>query len=130
MLRFVLQTRLESMWARSDARYENMIPIFKPDLRRSRLCTDHVLGSGGIWDEGPTLPALGYSRRVETSVLPPETTPLQATIIIDNEELAKLTAEGSHPAGLSIFTDGSRTDTGAVGYAVTWHGRATRFTWA
>jgi len=37
-----------------------------------------------------------------------------------SEETAKQTAEGPQHPGLSIFTDGSRTDSGAVGYAAAW----------
>ena len=46
-------------------------------------------------------------------------TPLRATIIIE-EETAKRTAEGPQAPGLSIFADGSRTGSGAFGYAVAW----------
>jgi hypothetical protein len=63
--------------------------------------------------------ALGFSGGMETTVLLREVIPLRATIIED-EETAKRTAEGPQAPGLSIFTDGSRTDSGAVGYAVTW----------
>jgi len=61
-----------------------------------------------------------FGARTEGTVLPLETTPLQATVVIDNEATAKRIAEGLQPLGLSIFTDGSRTGTGAVGYAVAW----------
>jgi len=50
--------------------------------------------------------APGFSGRAETAVLPPEASPLRATIITE-EETAKRTVEGPQPAGLSIFTDGS-----------------------
>jgi hypothetical protein len=55
-----------------------------------------------------TVSAWGYSDRVETTVIPPEATPLLATIIIDREAAAKRTAEGTQPVGLSVFTDGYR----------------------
>jgi len=64
--------------------------------------------------------ALGFSGRVESTVLPPEATPLRPTVIIDDEVTAKRTAEGPHPPALPRSTDGSRTDSEAVGYAVSW----------
>jgi len=77
--------------------------------------------------------ALGFSGGAETTILPPETIPLGAAIIIEDEESSKQTAEGPQPPGLSIFTDGSRTDSGAVGYVGTWkrglQWRRPSFTW-
>jgi len=55
-------------------------------------------------------PALGFSRRVQTTVLPPEAAPLRATVIIDAEETAERTAESPQRARLSMLADGSRAD--------------------
>jgi len=59
-----------------------------------------------------TVSVLGRSGRTEA-------TALQATVITDDETTTKRTAEGPQPPGLSTFTDVSRTDSGAVGAAVT-----------
>jgi len=52
--------------------------------------------------------------------LPAEAIPLRAAIVIEDKETAKRTADEPQPLGLPIFTDGFRTDSGAVGSAVTW----------
>jgi len=44
---------------------------------------------------------------------------LDATTIVGDEAGAKYEAERQRP-GLVIFTDGSRTEGGATGYAVVW----------
>jgi len=54
--------------------------------------------------------AIGYLGRVKTTVLPPEATPLRATIIIDDEETTKRTAERPQSCEIPTFADGSRTD--------------------
>jgi hypothetical protein len=44
---------------------------------------------------------------------------LDVITVVEGQADAKAEAERSRP-GLTIFTDGSRTDCGAVGYAVVW----------
>jgi len=46
--------------------------------------------------------------------------PLDATATIDEETAATLEARRLGRPGLSIFTDGSRLENGATGYAATW----------
>jgi len=63
--------------------------------------------------------ALGYSGSVETTVLLEDPEILDAKVIQEDEAAAKGEAERHRP-GLTMFTDGSRLDSGASGYAVTW----------
>jgi ribonuclease HI len=83
-------------------------------LRRSLITGDDGLGSGFAVSQRVTRPESWMVRcwlyGMETTVLPREAIPLQA---------AKRSAEGPQAPGLSIFADGSWTDSGVVGYAVT-----------
>jgi ribonuclease HI len=73
--------------------------------------------------------ALGYSGRqertlphsgwMETTVLLEEPEALDAEMIQEDEVAAKVEAVRLMP-GLTMFTDGSRLDSGAAGYVVTW----------
>jgi len=56
---------------------------------------------------------LGHSGQTETTVLPPEATPMQATIIVDDEETDKRSAEGPQP--LPTLTVSSRAGSDTVG---------------
>jgi hypothetical protein len=62
--------------------------------------------------------ALGYVGRTESIVLLEEPLALDAEIIQEDEAAAKAEAERSR-LGLTIFTDGSRIDSGAAGYMAT-----------
>jgi hypothetical protein len=63
--------------------------------------------------------ALGYSGRTKTTALPEELEAFDADTIQEDEAAAK--AETERPRlGLTMFTDGSRLDSGAAEYAVTW----------
>ena len=64
--------------------------------------------------------ALGCWNGREETVLLEVATPLEATITIEEEAAAALEARSSNRPGLTIFTDGSRLENGATGYAVTW----------
>jgi ribonuclease HI len=66
--------------------------------------------------------ALGYLGRTEEVVLQRLPMALEAAIIVEDQANAKAAAEGPR-SGLTIFTDGSRTDNGEVVYAVTWQNR-------
>jgi len=67
--------------------------------------------------------ALGYSGRLEeTTTMPHASRKLDLELTIEEKE-AKQTAEMGR-TGLTIFTDGSRASSGAVGYAVTWKNRS------
>jgi hypothetical protein len=57
--------------------------------------------------------------RTETIVLLEELEALDAETIQEDEKAAKTEAERTRP-GLTMFTDGSRLDSGAAGYAVAW----------
>jgi len=61
---------------------------------------------------------LGYAGRTEEIVLPAVPEKIGAVIIIEEPKGAKEEAERDRP-GLTLFTDGSRIDSGAIGYAVT-----------
>jgi hypothetical protein len=63
--------------------------------------------------------ALAYIGRTESTVLLEESEALDAVTIQEDEKSAKVEAESIRP-GLTVFTDGSRLDSGAVGYAVAW----------
>jgi hypothetical protein len=63
--------------------------------------------------------ALAYTGRTETTVLLEETEALGAETIREDEKSARAEAERTRP-GLTMFTDGSRLDSGASGCAVTW----------
>jgi len=63
--------------------------------------------------------ALAHRGRTETTVLLEEPEALEAETIQEDEETAKAEAERSR-LGLTMFTDGSRLDSGATGYAVAW----------
>ena len=53
------------------------------------------------------------------TVLLKEPEALDAETIQEDEKTAKAEAERTRP-GLTMFTDGSRLDSGATGYAVVW----------
>jgi ribonuclease HI len=63
--------------------------------------------------------ALAYRGRTETTVLLEEPEALDAKTIQEDEKAAKAEAERVRP-GITMFTDGSRLDSGAAGYAVAW----------
>jgi ribonuclease HI len=63
--------------------------------------------------------ALAYRGRTETTVLLEEPEALDAETIQEDEKSAKTEAERTRP-GITMFTDGSRLDDGATGYAVAW----------
>jgi ribonuclease HI len=62
---------------------------------------------------------LAHRGRTETTVLLEEPEALNTETIQDDEKTAKAEAERTRP-GLTMFTDGSRLDSGATGYAVVW----------
>jgi len=62
---------------------------------------------------------LAYAGRSESTVLLEEPKPLDAELLREEEAEAKAEAEKARP-GLTMFTDGSRLDDGAAGYAVVW----------
>jgi len=64
--------------------------------------------------------ALGYAGRTET---------LDAELLQEKEAEAKAEAEKDRP-GLTMFTNGSRLDSGAAGYDTRWRGRGARPGWA
>jgi hypothetical protein len=58
---------------------------------------------------------------METIVLLEAPEAFDADTIQEDEAAAKAEAEAERPRpGLTMFTDGSRLDSGAAGYAVTW----------
>jgi len=63
--------------------------------------------------------ALAYAGRMESTVLPRAQETLSAELILEEEETAKAEAERTRP-GLTMFTDGSRVESGASGYSVVW----------
>jgi len=63
--------------------------------------------------------ALAYMGRTEPIVLLEDPETLDAELVQEEEAEAKAEAEKDRP-GLTIFTDGSRLDSGAAGYAVVW----------
>jgi len=63
--------------------------------------------------------ALGYAGRTETTVLLEELEAFYAETIQEDGAAAKTEAERPSPS-LTMFTDGSRLDGGAAGYAVAW----------
>jgi len=63
--------------------------------------------------------ALAYAGRAESTVLLEEPETLDAGLLQEEEAEAKAEAEKDRP-GLTIFTDGSRLDSGAAGYSVVW----------
>ena len=63
--------------------------------------------------------AVAYTGRTEETVLLGDPETLDAELIQEEEEEAKKEAEMTRP-GLTVFTDRSRLDDGAAGYAVTW----------
>ena len=63
--------------------------------------------------------ALAYAGGTETTILLEEPESLDA--VLPREENAEAKAEAEKdPPGLTKFTDGSRLDNGAAGYAVLW----------
>jgi len=70
--------------------------------------------------------ALAYGGQTERTVLPEESGTLDAELLQEEETEAKAKADRVRP-GLTMFTDGSRLDNGATGYAVVWKGG---LTWA
>jgi len=63
--------------------------------------------------------AVAHAGRAESTVLLEESETLDAELQQEEEAEAKAEAEKARPA-LSMFTDGSRLDGGAAGYAVVW----------
>jgi len=63
--------------------------------------------------------ALAYGGQTERTVLLEEPETLDAELLQEEEAEAKAAAEGTRP-GLTMFTDGSRLDDKATGYAVVW----------
>jgi len=63
--------------------------------------------------------ALAYGGQTEGTVLLEDPETLDAELLQDEEEEAKAEAERARP-GLTMFTDGSRLDNRATGYAVVW----------
>jgi len=63
--------------------------------------------------------ALAYAGWTETTVLHEELENFDAELLQEEESEAKAEAEKGRP-GLTMFTDGSRLDDGATGYAVVW----------
>ena len=63
--------------------------------------------------------ALGHACRTETTVLLEESEAFEVEVIQEEEKAARAEAERSRP-GLTMFTDESRLDSGASGYAVAW----------
>jgi len=79
--------------------------------------------------------ALGCWNDREETVLLEVASPLDASATIEEEAAAALEARRLDRPGLSIFTDGSRLENGATGYAVawkrgaSWKGRKTHMGW-
>jgi len=73
--------------------------------------------------------AVGYAGRVEKIIMTAEPSGLGAEVIVEGREDAKRAAEQKR-AGLTIFVDGSRAESGAVGYAVVWERRGGERGWA
>ena len=63
--------------------------------------------------------ALAHRGQVESTVLLEEPETLDAVLIQEEEAEAKMEAEKTRP-GLTMFTDGSRMEDGAAGFAVVW----------
>jgi len=63
--------------------------------------------------------ALAYTGRVEDTVPLEDSETFDAELLQEGEAEAKAEAEKPRP-GLTMFTDGSRLDDGATGYAVAW----------
>jgi len=63
--------------------------------------------------------ALAHRGQVESTVLLEEPETLDAVLIQEEEAEAKMEAEKTQP-GLTMFTDGSRMEDGAAGFAVVW----------
>jgi ribonuclease HI len=80
--------------------------------------TREVLGGASGLGDSLRL-ALAHIGRTEEVVLRRSLEALEAITVIEDSGSAKAAAERPRP-GLTIFTDGSRSDNGAVGYAVTW----------
>jgi len=62
---------------------------------------------------------LNYSGAVERMVLPKRPTAIEAELVQEEEAEAMAEAVRVRP-GLTMFTDGSRLDSGATGYTVVW----------
>jgi ribonuclease HI len=64
---------------------------------------------------------LGYSGQIEKTVLQSVPDPLKVTMVIEERAKAKAEAEAVEGGpGLTIYTDGSRMESGAAGYSVVW----------
>jgi len=76
--------------------------------------------------------ALANAGRTESTVLLEEPETLNAVLVQQEEEEAKVEAEMARP-GLTMFTDGSRTEDVAAGYVAAWKrgesGLASKPTW-
>ena len=66
---------------------------------------------------------LGCWDRKEETVLLVADSPLEATVMIEEESAAKQEAIGTDRPGLTMFTDGSHLGHGATGYVVTYRER-------
>jgi len=63
--------------------------------------------------------ALEYTGRTESTILLEEPETLDAELLLEEEAEAKAETQKDRP-GFTMFTDGSRLDDGAVGYAAVW----------
>jgi len=63
--------------------------------------------------------ALGYTGRVEATVLVETPEALAAATVVEGQEATQKEAERPRQ-GLTLFTDGSKRESGASGYAVVW----------
>jgi ribonuclease HI len=65
--------------------------------------------------------AVDYTGRMEETILQEIPEPLKATLVLQERAKAKAEAEAvEERPGLTMYTDGSRTQSGAVGYSVVW----------
>jgi len=85
-----------------------------PDGDQAREVVGARLGIGGRLKN-----ALTHRGSTEMTVLLEEPEALDAERIQEDKKTAKAEAERIRP-GLTMFTDGSRLDSGATGYAVAW----------
>jgi ribonuclease HI len=90
-----------------------------PQLLRVYVVSLNQGGGGCFWDWKETGERTGDAGRAEKTVLLEEPDALDAETIQEDEKTAKPEAERTRP-GLTVFTDGSRLDSGAACYAVTW----------
>jgi hypothetical protein len=88
-------------------------------LQDGNQAREVVGGRSGIGRRLKNTLALAHRGRTETTILLEDPEMLEAATIQEDEKAAK--AEAERPRlGLTMFTDGSRLDSGATGYAVLW----------